>query len=1022
MEHNKISKYLGSKGYSIAKKDISVSQQNKIRHECTIVPYCPPGSMKKPDPIKVYRESPKKMYMPRFYGIQEFGIYDMSNISKGKSIDIKFNGNLRDFQEKIVSKYIHNIDKHNGCGLLDIPCGSGKCLGKNTEILMFNGDIEKVQNIKVGDVLMGDDSTPRKVLSIARGREKMYRIRQSYGEDYVVNESHILSLKQLRSISKYSMYAIKMDNNEKNVCQYDYYNTDLDTFSSMDDDNSLYVSSSNNSVYSDLSETEDTLYTYDYVKVDIPLTEYLKEQTMLYSNIYSNKTYYGYKVPIQFKYIETNIDVYEYGKHVLDHPIISYIPEQIKLNSNEVQERFIQGFIDSYGIQDSKIPYTYTIHMEEYLNNEVEINNDFKNHLETIVNDLVFIVRCVGYYAIYVRGTITIQLKKGDHNGETMNLIHIESLGEDEYYGFTLDGNHRFVLSDFTVTHNTVMGLNIISKLKKKTLVIVHKEFLMNQWIERIEQFLPNARVGKIQGQKIDVENKDIVLGMLQSLSMKEYPQSLFDQFGFTIVDECFPYDTKVYTDKGYMYIGTLYTMWLNSSRNIKNSLEIPLILSYNEKTKTFEYKKMTYCWGNKKSKEFIEIKCDNMIFECTPNHKIMTSKGYKKACTIKKNDLLLSVCMNVHKDTSSNCNVVRYTIVKDVQKNKFPEINVYDIEVEDNHNFVIYGESCIEYTTNTKNYYLDGVVVHNCHHISAEVFCRSLFKVVTPYMLGLSATMNRKDGLTKIFKMFLGEVIHKEKRKNEHNVEVHVIQYNYKVDAQFCETIYNFKGQTHYALMIRKLCECKHRSNMILTLIQQIFEDKRQKQIMVIAHNKSLLKYLHDEVGVRNIGTVGYYVGGMKEKDLKESESKQIVISTYAMAEEALDIKSLDTLIMCTPKTDVTQTVGRILRQKHDRALVIDIVDSHDIFQKQYKKRQKHYMKEKYKIVEMDWNTMDSILKQNKNILSKEIRGRWTSVFQPSVNDNENKKNMEKIHKKNKLSENTLLQTTCLIDMSKFV
>ena len=60
-------------------------------------------------------------------------------------------------------------------------------------------------------------------------------------------------------------------------------------------------------------------------------------------------------------------------------------------------------------------------------------------------------------------------------------------------------------------------------KTNKKTLVIVHKSFLMKQWEERILQFLPNARIGKIQGEIIDIENKDIVLGMLQSLSVKEY-------------------------------------------------------------------------------------------------------------------------------------------------------------------------------------------------------------------------------------------------------------------------------------------------------------------------------------------------------------------------------------------------------------------------------------------------------------------------------------------------------------------
>ena len=70
-------------------------------------------------------------------------------------------------------------------------------------------------------------------------------------------------------------------------------------------------------------------------------------------------------------------------------------------------------------------------------------------------------------------------------------------------------------------------------------MIIVHKDFLLRQWIERIEQFLPNAKVGKIQGKIIDVEDKDIVIGMLQSISMKDYPDDVFNSFGFVIYDEC---------------------------------------------------------------------------------------------------------------------------------------------------------------------------------------------------------------------------------------------------------------------------------------------------------------------------------------------------------------------------------------------------------------------------------------------------------------------------------------------------
>jgi superfamily II DNA or RNA helicase len=99
-------------------------------------------------------------------------------------------------------------------------------------------------------------------------------------------------------------------------------------------------------------------------------------------------------------------------------------------------------------------------------------------------------------------------------------------------------------------------------------------------------------------------------------------------------------------------------------------------------------------------------------------------------------------------------------------------------------------------------------------------------------------------------------------------------------------------------------------------------------------------------------MATVGYYVGGMKEPELKKSETRQIIIATYAMASEALDIKTLTTLVLATPKTDVVQAVGRILRVKHERPLVIDIVDSHEVFLSQWQKRRKYYLQNNYTVM----------------------------------------------------------------------
>ena len=325
----------------------------------------------------------------------------------------------------------------------------------------------------------------------------------------------------------------------------------------------------------------------------------------------------------------------------------------------------------------------------------------------------------------------------------------------------------------------TVMALNVIARLRVKTLVVVHKSFLLNQWIERIQQFLPAARVGMIQGQIVDIDDKDIVIGMLQSLSMKEYPRDLFDTFGLSVYDEC--------------------------------------------------------------------------------------------------------------------------------------------------------------------------------HHMSAEVFCRCMMKVVTKYTLGLSGTMVRKDGLTKVFKYFLGEVVHKEKNDTtSHAVVVKGIQYKVD-DPEFNETEYDYRGNPKFSTMISKVCNYNRRSEFILDVLQNELKTNPDQQVMILAHNRSLLEYFHDAIEHRKIATVGYYVGGMKEAALKLSESKKVIIATYAMASEGLDIKTLTTLIMASPKTDVCQSVGRILRVKHASPLVIDIIDPQDVFRSQWLKRQTYYIKQRYRIVMTD-------------------------------------------------------------------
>jgi len=146
----------------------------------------------------------------------------------------------------------------------------------------------------------------------------------------------------------------------------------------------------------------------------------------------------------------------------------------------------------------------------------------------------------------------------------------------------------------------TSSALNLVSRLGVKTLVVVGKEFLMNQWIERIGQFLPQARIGKIQGPTIDIEDKDIVLVMIQSLvsKTKSYPPELFASFGFTIFDEVHHVSSEVFSKSLFSLVTRYMLVYLEP---------------WTEKTELRMYLKCFWersCIGQSERKMIWRLKC----------------------------------------------------------------------------------------------------------------------------------------------------------------------------------------------------------------------------------------------------------------------------------------------------------------------------------------------------------------------------------------------------------------------------
>lgn len=357
----------------------------------------------------------------------------------------------------------------------------------------------------------------------------------------------------------------------------------------------------------------------------------------------------------------------------------------------------------------------------------------------------------------------------------------------------------------------TVLALYLATKLGLKTLVVVHKTFLQNQWYERIKQFT-DAEVGIIRRDHIDVEGKDIVVGMLQSISLKDYRRSIFKDFGLVIYDEV--------------------------------------------------------------------------------------------------------------------------------------------------------------------------------HHCASRVFSRSLYKTGCRYTLGLSATPQRKDGMTKVIHWHLGNMIVKINRPANSNVVAKVIKYK-SDDPLFKEKKMWAQGKIRPAMqkMITNICEINPRNALIRDFVTALSQEDERKILILSGRLKHLdtLKKLLDEWIKERVDenkleegelTTAYYIGGMKEYELDESAEADIILATYDMAAEGLDIPSLNTLIFVTTKRDITQSIGRILRKQIKDGdippLIIDFADQLSSITYQGNSRVKYYNNNKY-VVE-NYSAYNDKLLNEVQFLSKDM------------------------------------------------
>lgn len=328
----------------------------------------------------------------------------------------------------------------------------------------------------------------------------------------------------------------------------------------------------------------------------------------------------------------------------------------------------------------------------------------------------------------------------------------------------------------------TIMAIYIACHYKVKTLIIVHKTFLMNQWIERIKEFTNTDKIGIIQQKKAEVDGNDFVIGMVHSIAKDKYDYDIFKDFGLVIFDEA--------------------------------------------------------------------------------------------------------------------------------------------------------------------------------HRAPSEYFSKALPIIACKKSLALSATPKRADCMEKVLYWYFGDIAYKAPPNKNEKVMVHIYNYNL-TDKNFAEARLPFTGEVNRPRTINRIVKLKKRNKFILNTLKDIMQEDERK-VLILSDRIEHLNTLHEMVNEQLNVSCDYYIGGMSQKKLDEASKCTVILGTYGMASEGLDLPNLNTLIMVTPRREVEQSIGRIIRKVGEiQPIIIDIVDMLPTLSRQGTHRRKLYNKLEYqmKIFEVENN-----------------------------------------------------------------
>jgi superfamily II DNA or RNA helicase len=225
---------------------------------------------------------------------------------------------------------------------------------------------------------------------------------------------------------------------------------------------------------------------------------------------------------------------------------------------------------------------------------------------------------------------------------------------------------------------------------------------------------------------------------------------------------------------------------------------------------------------------------------------------------------------------------------------------------------------------------------------------------IQTKHMLGLSATPDRLDGLDNVFLWFLGPVRYQIRvREPDDSVTVRTIRFT-SADPAYANEPTDCRGEISRPRLCNQLAAYAPRTKTICDELEVALKEGRK--LLVLSDRRAHLEEFDKAFRARGFDSIGYYVGGMKAAARDLSATKQIVLGTFTLAAEGMNIRDLNTIALVTPKSRIEQAIGRIFRLKKEertfQPLIFDIVDlPHSVCVRQYAKRKEFYKQCAYKI-----------------------------------------------------------------------